>query len=92
MSWTFKDKSNLTVDQITQKRHLDSFFVVVVVVVLLPLQGYFTILRVKGNIIQQITQNNSKEAFRVQKRNEKIIIIFFFFCGFGITTPSGLFH
>ena len=35
--------------------------------------------------------NNSKEAFRDQNRNEKIII-FFFFCGFGFTAPSGLFH
>ena len=34
--------------------------------------------------------NNSKEAFRVQKRNVKDNYIFFL-C-FGLTVPSGLFH
>ena len=43
--------------------------------VLRPLQGYFTILRVKANIVQQITQRRHLET---KKRNEKIIMFSFF--------------
>ena len=35
------------------------------------------------------SENNSKEAFRAPKRNEKIIIFFLWFWFYG---PSGLFH
>ena len=58
------------------------FFFCFVFLVLRPLQGYFTVLRVQGNIIQQVTQNNSKEAFRVQKTEWKdnYLFFFFFFC------------
>ena len=71
----------------TQKRHLDSFFslcVCVVFLVLRPLQCYFTILRVKANIVKQITQRKHLESKSGMKRYLS------FFCGF--TTHSGLFH
>ena len=58
--------------------------------VLRPLQGYFHYFTGKS---KYCSTNNSKEAFRVQKRNEKIMISFFFFrCCFGFTATSGLFH
>ena len=56
------------------------------VFVLRPLQGYFTILWVKANIVQQITQRRHLES------KTGIDNYLFFFCGFGFTAPSGLFH
>ena len=89
MSWCFKDKSNFTVQQITQKRHLDLFLRVwgggggFGFTAPSRLFHYFT------GKSKYCSANNSKEAFREQKRNETIII--FFFCDFGFTAPSGLF-
>ena len=51
---------------------------------------YFTILRVKANIVQQITQRRHLET-KNGKRNEKIII--FFLCVvLVLPAPSVLFH